>query len=164
MGAEPVVGISARGRAVLGWEAGGGTDGVCRANIGGSYRSVKPAQRLLPSTPSKVQSKGGTRISDYEYVHYLAYEPGLLGGATLGIAHGNLIGIKESHGLWIGAGSAMMYRETDGSYSKNPFDHGQEGHWKTNFTFTIGWRRLTGEHEFYFAPKIVYALVPRINS
>jgi hypothetical protein len=158
VGVGPVVGITPGRGFVLGWEAGGGADGLLRANIGGSYRYVRPK---IQTTTSDYFSDGRSKNLRLELVHYLAYEPGLIGGGTLGIAYSDWEGFAGSYGLWCGMPAPLSDPVLE--YQKNPFS-GQEGKWTPMIAFTVGWRYLAGEHEVYFAPKFVYAFSPSMGD
>jgi hypothetical protein len=158
VGVGPVIGVVPGNGVAFGWEAGGGTDGLLRANIGGSYRYVRPTLKTAEITTYDLYySDGRAKEPSFEIVHYLSYEPGLIGGGTLGIAYSNREGIAGSYGLW---GGVVALPDTRNSkYSNNPIT-AREGTWAPTFSFTIGWRYLAGAHEIYFAPKFVYLFYP----
>lgn len=158
VGVGPVIGIVPGNGVALGWEAGAGTDGLLRANIGGSYRYTRP--KVKPpelTTYDRYFSDGRAKEPNFEIVHYLSYEPGLIGGGTLGVAYSNREGIAGSYGLW--CGMVVLPDARDSKYSKNPFNR-REGTWAPTFSFTIGWRYLAGAHEIYLTPKFVYLFNP----
>lgn len=97
VGAGPVIGLTTRPSLVLGWEAGGGIYQTVRANIGGSYRLQRSIQRSSESMPSELDSKKQHMSPSNTIVHYLAYEPGLIGGGTLGVSYGNQEGFDRMY-------------------------------------------------------------------
>lgn len=161
VGVGPVIGAVQGSGLVLGWEAGGGT-GLLRGNIGGSYRYARP--KLKPAaltTYDRYFSDGRAKEPLFETVHYLSFEPGFIGGGTLGIAYSNRGGVDGSYGLW--SGVAAFPDVQNSKRTKNPVTGKGEGTWVPTFTITIGWRYLASAHEIYFAPKFLYLFYPGIN-
>jgi hypothetical protein len=162
VGTGPVIGATLRGSAVLGWEAGGGPGSFIRANIGGSYRLPISKRRIATSPSSTLYSKNQLKGMTTEYVHYLVYEPGVIGGGTLGIAYSDQIGFGGAYGLWAGFPFLLNESSTD-DHTLDIFNSVMEGDWKPGFTITVGWRYMAGEHEICFMPKLFYAFIPSLS-
>lgn len=120
LGAGPVIAFGRR--VALGWEAGATTSlPLLKVSVGGSY--ALSSRRGVPNSWG-----------------YIAYEPWLVVGGTVGLAVSDgLRTTKPLYGVWEGL----------------PFILGDKssGHnWV--LTLTAGWRVLGGEHQFYFTPKV----------
>jgi hypothetical protein len=119
-GTGPVVGYALGRGFSLGWELSGGTrHPAVRGATGVFYRPDGETARELGA--------------------YVAYEPWLAFGGTLGLALSNEGGMGM-YGAWEGLGFPRGYR-----YEQ---DHPQQ-----LVTLTVGWRVIGTTHEFYFTPK-----------
>jgi hypothetical protein len=117
-GAGPVIAVGRR--IALGWEAGATTSlPLLKVSVGGSY--ALSSRRGVPNSWG-----------------YIAYEPWLVVGATVGVAvDGELRSTKTLYGAWQGIPVFV--------------DNGSGYNWV--LTLAAGWRVLGGEHQFYFTPK-----------
>lgn len=160
LGGGPVIGAVLSRGFTVGWEAGGGTGPLLRANLGGSYRFAMSPKHFGLSGSENDSNRRQSR-SNSEYIHYLVYEPGIILGGTVGVAYSDLIGIDGSFGVWTGIPLPLTNTETNID-DENPFTH-KRGKWRPFIGLTIGWRYLAGESEIYFAPKVFYDFVPHIS-
>ena len=126
--AGPVVGyVSGRGLSA-GWEVGGGPTLLARFSVGMSWR------------PGSSKMLGSERLS------YVAWEPWLLAGGTLGVAHSSATAdVNTMGGVWEGAPwifgaptRSILSKQCSPCYT---------------ISLAIGWR-WSGTGEFYLAPKL----------
>ncbi len=133
VGFGPVLGITTSGSVSLGWELSGSyyATPLLRVALGGSYH---------------LQRKG----DDPQYFHYLALEPWIYVGATLGVAGTSESDTRLLYGLWEG-----WAQDLDAPLLSNSFefvDDDTRFHWV--FSLTIGWRGIGRTQQFYITPKI----------
>jgi hypothetical protein len=131
-GFGPVVGITWNGSLSLGWEASGSYAGpILRLVMGGSYQ-VRRAD------------------SDPIYFHYIAWEPWLFAGGTLGAAVTDEPDVQVLYGLWEGyaqdLGDPLFDDELD------YVDDNTRNHWV--LSLSVGWRGVGKTQQFYFTPKV----------
>lgn len=107
----------------LGWEAGGGW-AVAHANAGQSF---------------------GLREGSQEAISYIAAEPGILVGASVGLAHGAVAGAGLMSGAWLGAPIPVEMFSSEDEVSEI---------WGMDpaLSLAIGYRFAHG-HEIYLTPK-----------
>ena len=131
-GFGPVLGITTDGSVSLGWELSGSYGGpLLRGAVGGSYH--------LQRSPEQPR-----------YFHYMALEPWVYVGGTLGLAVTDAPTVKVMYGLWEGWAQDLGSPLLDGSYDF--VDDDTRYHWV--FTLSIGWRGMSGTQQFYITPKI----------
>jgi hypothetical protein len=119
--------------AALGWELSGarGANILEHFTLGGSYR-LPPLSKNFGSAPPTAPA----------YFHYLAWEPWVLVGATLGAALTDRFQPRVMYGIWEGVPVSI-----DG-------DLFQDDGLQWVFSIAIGWRGIGGTQQFYVAPKI----------
>jgi hypothetical protein len=131
-GIGPVIGITWNGSLSLGWEIGGGFGvPILRLSMGGSYQAYRAGD-------------------DPAYFHYVAWEPWLYVGGTVGLALTDEPPVRVLYGLWEGIaqdlGDPLLQEDYDF------LDDDTRLHWL--LTLSIGWRGTGGTQQFYFTPKI----------
>lgn len=127
-----MLGITTDGSVSLGRELAGGGAPILRFAVGGSYQ---------------VQRAG----DDPGYFHYLAFEPWLVAGVTLGGAVTDAGDAKFMYGIWEGWANDLGDSLLDGSHSF--IDDDTRFHWV--FSLSVGWRGVgAGTHQFYITPKV----------
>jgi hypothetical protein len=133
VGFGPVLAFTWPDGASLGWELSGvrGVNILEHFTLGGSYRLI-PRSKGLDSSPQ----------TDPAYFHYLAWEPWILVGATLGAALTDQFQPRVAYGIWEGLPISL-----DGQL----FD---DDSLQWVFSIAIGWRGIGGTQQFYVAPKI----------
>jgi hypothetical protein len=133
VGGGPVFAFSWHGGTYLGWELAGvrGADVFAHLTLGGSYR-VWQSPEALESSPRR----------DPTYFHYVAWEPWVYLGATLGAAVTDQLQPRVVYGLWEGLPLSI-----DGDFLGS-----DELQWV--FSFAFGWRGIGGTHQFYLTPKL----------
>ncbi|MEY4544483.1 MAG: hypothetical protein RL685_678 [Pseudomonadota bacterium] len=132
-GFGPVIGLTWNGSVSVGWEASASLGiPLARFAAGGSYQ--------LRSSSSK----------DARYFHYLAWEPWLFVGATVGLALTDEPQAKVLYGAWAGwaqdAGDALFDGNSDF------LDDDTRFHWV--FSLSVGWRGFGSTQQFYLTPKL----------
>jgi hypothetical protein len=127
LGAGPVFAVSSHGTVALGWEAGTMMPApLARLSAGGSYRFARDPKAAIA-------------------YHYVAFEPWLLLGATLGIALGDLDRLGLAAGMWEGVMVPITkHAEVVGDCCTDAW----------MFSFAFGFRSFGSASEFYLAPKI----------
>lgn len=129
IGAGPMIGWVEDEGLSIGWEISGAWElPILHASIGGSYRPEAP---------------GGMRA-----VHYVAWEPWAIVGATLGAAIDDAGLATAAIGAW--EGGAFVIRELE--------EQEVEGDPVPALVvaLAIGWRFMAGRHEIYLTPKLLY--------
>jgi hypothetical protein len=119
-GAGPVLGYAFDRGFSFGWEFSGGTTNLALRGATGVF--YRPGAE-----------------DPHEIGLYVAYEPWVVVGGTLGFAVSNE-GAKSLYGLWEGLGRPLGY------YAERDYP-------QTLVTLTLGWRRIGTTHELYFTPK-----------
>lgn len=132
VGLGPVVGITWRGSVSLGWE------------LSGSYRS--PLLRLATGGSYQPWRAEG----DPKSVHYLAWEPWLFAGATVGLAVTDELEGRFLYGLWAAYAQDLGDPLFDSELDFVDDDVGYQ--WV--LSLSIGWRGIGGTQQFYLAPKL----------
>lgn len=131
-GFGPVLGITTGGSVSLGWELSGSfVAPLVRFAAGGSYHLQRAAD-------------------DPRYFHYVAWEPWVYVGGTLGVAGTDGPEAKLMYGLWEGWAQDLGSPLLDGSYDF--VDDDTRYHWV--LSLSIGWRGIGGTQQFYLTPKI----------
>lgn len=131
-GFGPVIGLTWHGSFSMGWELSG-TLGVplLHFTAGGSYQVRSSSE-------------------DARYFHYLAWEPWLFVGGTLGLALTEEPQAKLLYGAWEGwtqdVGDALFEENYDF------LDDSSRFHWV--FSLSVGWRGFGSTQQFYLTPKI----------
>ncbi len=132
LGAGPVLGFSGGGRWSLGWEVSGTVLApLLKASIGGTYA-------LAPRSP------------DPTTIHYVAYEPWLFVGATVGAAVVDGPEFRLAYGVWEGLPLSLggdLFDAIDGKVNADQA-------WL--LTLTLGVRGFGSTAELYFTPKLWY--------
>jgi len=140
--AGPVVGwVSGRGWSA-GWEAGGGP---MNTSSGGGDPVLSTASLLTRFNGGMSWrpplAGGGTR----ERVTYLAWEPWLALGGTLGVRTSSTEGVHSLLGLWEGVPFVLgAFKRSAPLYRCSPC---------TTFSLALGWR-FDGAGEIYVTPKV----------
>jgi hypothetical protein len=129
-GAGPVFGIAKDGTFSLGWEVSATTFlPLLKASLGGNY--------ALNATAAQPVA-----------IHYLAFEPWLVIGGTLGAAIADTGEVDFMHGIWEGAPIALNETLVPDRGTVHP-------KWAWLLTLTVGCRIFgSGSPQFYFAPKL----------
>jgi hypothetical protein len=117
----------------LGWELSAvrGDNILAHFTLGGSYR-LTPLSKSLGAPPP----------NDPAFFHYLAWEPWVLVGATLGAALTDQFQPRVAYGIWEGVPASI-----DG-------DLFNDARLQWVFSIALGWRGIGGTQQFYIAPKI----------
>lgn len=130
LGAGLVFGLDKAGTFSLGWEAGAmATQPVLKASVGGSY-----ALNAGPGQPGAI--------------HYVAFEPWLLLGGTLGAALEGIQRVDFMYGVWEGAPITLKGKLLPDRGTVHP-------RFAWLLTLTVGCRIFGARPaQFYFAPKL----------
>lgn len=131
-GFGPVLGVTTDGSVSLGWE------------LSGSYRV--PIFRLSAGGSYQLQRAG----DDPPYFHYLAWEPWIYVGGTLGVAVPDSPKARIMYGLWEGWANDLHGSLFDDNMDF--LDDDTRFHWV--FSLSVGWRGMSGTQQFYLTPKI----------
>ena len=131
-GLGPVIGVTWHGSFSVGWElAGSFGPPLFRLAAGGSY-----------------QVRSGSE--DARYFHYVAWEPWIFVGGTLGLALTDEPQPKVLYGAWGGWAQDVGDPLFDGN--EDFLDDDTQFHWV--FSLSVGWRGLGSTQQFYLTPKI----------
>jgi hypothetical protein len=132
-GFGPVLGVTTSGSVSLGWELSGSfVAPLVRVAAGGSYHLNRAAD-------------------DPRYFHYVAWEPWIYAGATLGLAVTDAPQPRALYGLWLGwAQDLASPIPLVGGFEF--VDDDTRYHWV--LSLCIGWRGIGGTQQFYATPKI----------
>jgi hypothetical protein len=132
-GLGPVIGVTWNGSLSLGWELGGSFAGatVLRLSMGGSYQLHRGQ-------------------NDPGYFHYLAWEPWVYVGGTVGLALTDEREVRMIYGLWEGWAQDLGDPLFDASYDF--LDDDTRQHWV--FSLSLGWRGMGKTQQFYLTPKV----------
>jgi hypothetical protein len=132
VGLGPVFGVTWNGSVSLGWELSGTRwMPLARLAVGGSYQLHRAAD-------------------DPRYFHYLAWEPWIFVGATVGAALTEERDVRVVYGLWEGYAQDLRDPLLAGNISY--LDDDTRPHWV--LSLSIGWRGIGGTQQFYLTPKI----------
>ncbi len=125
MGVGPVIGFTWHDSFSLGWEVAGskGPGPFARFSGGGSYHLSR-------------------HEDDPAYFHYVAWEPWLYVGGTLGTTVTSQGDVRVLYGLWEGVALSM----SESLYDADTLQ------WAVSLT--IGWRGAGSTHQFYLTPKV----------
>jgi hypothetical protein len=125
-----VIGYSDNRSWSVGWEAGANTGGpLLKLSLGGSYRVDGESRDPLA-------------------IHYVAFEPWLIVGGTVGVAVTNEPEVRVAYGLWEGFAIPLEGDLWGGTAGDD--EHPQS----LLFTFAFGWRGFGATQQFYFTPKL----------
>jgi hypothetical protein len=131
-GLGPVVGITWNGSLSLGWEVSGSYGvPILRLALGGSYQLHRAD-------------------GDPSYFHYLAWEPWIFAGGTLGVAATDGPDAQVVYGLWGGYAEDLGDAFFDGELDY--LNDETQNHWI--LSLSIGWRGIGKTQQFYFTPKV----------
>ena len=136
-GGGPMLAIGSNGDLTVGWEVSGVAGSpVLHFALGGDYM--------------RGASRAGT-------AHYLAWEPGFVGGGSLGAS------LPDGEpGLYVGAWAGLGWPSDPRTIPIEDSDYSRLV--GVVFTFCIGYRFIGGAHQFYLAPKLGYYEFPNPNS
>jgi hypothetical protein len=132
-GLGPVIGVTWKGSLSLGWELGGSLGGapVLRLSMGGSYQLFRDE-------------------GDPQYFHYLAWEPWIYVGGTVGLVLTDEPRAQFLYGLWEGWAQDLGDPLFDANYDF--LDDDTSLHWV--LTLSVGWRGSGRTQQFYLTPKV----------
>ena len=135
VGAGPVLGVTLNGSFSVGWE------------LGGSFRAAPLSRGALGGSYQLSLAEG-----DPQYFHYLAWEPWLFVGATLGAALTSERDVRVVYGLWEGLAETLDTSPFD--LDSGYLDDDSRFQWL--LSLSIGWRGIGRTQQFYLTPKVWY--------